>query len=75
MIPKIDWPEGKQFTLIVFDDPDGDTVASRKWVYPLLANLGFRTTTAGARSSKQSVARYLSQLDTADRQELGSLAA
>ena len=24
MIPKIDWPEGKQFTLTVFDDPDGD---------------------------------------------------
>src|SRR5580704_11159113 len=26
--PKIDWPEGKQFTFTVFDDPDGDTVAS-----------------------------------------------
>jgi hypothetical protein len=46
MIPKIDWPEGKQFTFTVFDDPDGDTVASRKWVYPFLADLGFRTSIA-----------------------------
>lgn len=49
--------------------PTAITVASRKRAYHLQADLGFRTTIAGARSSKESVARYLSQLDTADRQE------
>jgi hypothetical protein len=38
MNPKIDWPEGKQFTFARFDDPDGDTVPSRKWAYPFLAD-------------------------------------
>jgi len=53
--------------------PDGDTVASRKWAYPFLADLGFRTTIAGARSSNESVARYLSQLETVDRQQPSDL--
>jgi hypothetical protein len=46
MIPKIDWPQGKRFSFTVIDDPDGITVESRKWVYPFLADLGFRTSIA-----------------------------
>lgn len=46
MIPRIEWPEGKQLAFTVFDDPDGDTVAARKSVYPFLADLGFRTSIA-----------------------------
>jgi hypothetical protein len=44
--PRIEWPEGKRFAFTVFDDPDGDTVSARKWVYPFLADLGFRTSIA-----------------------------
>lgn len=46
MMPPIVWPEGKRFAFTVFDDPDGDTEASRKWVYPFLADLGLRTSIA-----------------------------
>jgi hypothetical protein len=46
MTPTIVWPEGKRFSFTVFDDPDGDTVVSRKFVYPFLADLGFRTSIA-----------------------------
>ncbi len=46
MTPQIAWPESKPFAFTVFDDPDGDTEASRKWVYPFLADLGFRTSIA-----------------------------
>jgi hypothetical protein len=46
MIPRIEWPEGKRIAFTVFDDPDGDTVAARKWLYPFLADLGFRTSIA-----------------------------
>ena len=41
---RISWPEGKSFAFTVFDDPDGDTVSARKYVYPFLCDLGFRTT-------------------------------
>lgn len=40
------WPDGKSFAFTVFDDPDGDTVVARQHVYPLLSDLGFRTTKA-----------------------------
>lgn len=40
------WPGGKQFAFTVFDDPDGLTRDARLYVYPLLADLGFRTTRA-----------------------------
>ena len=40
------WPEGKRFAFTVFDDPDGLTRDARVHVYPLLADLGFRTTRA-----------------------------
>jgi hypothetical protein len=38
------WPSGKTFAFTVFDDPDGDTRFAREYVYPFLADLGFRTT-------------------------------
>lgn len=44
--PKITWPDGKRFAFTVIDDPDGNTEQARKFVYPLLADLGFRTTKA-----------------------------
>jgi hypothetical protein len=40
------WPHGKRFAFTVFDDPDGMTRDARLHVYPLLADLGFRTTRA-----------------------------
>jgi hypothetical protein len=40
------WPDGKRFAFTVFDDPDGLTRDARLYVYPLLADLGFRTTRA-----------------------------
>jgi len=46
VIPKVEWPEGKQFAFTIFDDPDGFTEPTKKWVYPILADLGFRTTIA-----------------------------
>jgi hypothetical protein len=46
MIPKIDWPDGKDFAFTIFDDPDKDTVENLEAVYPFLRDLGFRTTKA-----------------------------
>jgi hypothetical protein len=46
MIPKIDWPGGKDFAFTIFDDPDQDTVENLETVYPFLCDLGFRTTKA-----------------------------
>ena len=46
MTQRITWPEGKSFAFTVFDDPDGHTWESRKFVYPFLGDLGFRTTRA-----------------------------
>ncbi|HEY1754502.1 MAG TPA: hypothetical protein VGG72_03845 [Bryobacteraceae bacterium] len=40
------WPDGKKFAFTVFDDPDGLTRDARLHVYPLLRDLGFRTTLA-----------------------------
>ncbi len=46
MIPKIDWPEGKDFAFTIFDDPDEDSVETVEVVYAFLRELGFRTTKA-----------------------------
>jgi hypothetical protein len=46
MIPKIEWPDGKDFAFTIFDDPDQDTVENLETVYPFLCDLGFRTTKA-----------------------------
>jgi len=46
MIPKIEWPEGKDFTFTIFDDPDGDSVETLDVVYSFLRDLGFRMTKA-----------------------------
>ena len=46
MLPKIAWPEGKQFAFTIFDDPDLDTVENVAAVYTFLGDLGFRTTKA-----------------------------
>lgn len=46
MNPRIQWPGGKGFAFTVFDDPDGDTLSARRYVYPLLCDLGFRTSKA-----------------------------
>jgi hypothetical protein len=46
LTPQVAWPDGKTFAFTVFDDPDGDTREARQYVYPFLANLGFRTTRA-----------------------------
>jgi hypothetical protein len=44
--PKVVWPGGKAFAFTVIDDPDGNTEQARRFVYPFLAELGFRTTKA-----------------------------
>jgi hypothetical protein len=46
MIPKIEWPDGKQFAFTIFDDPDFDTVENAAAVYSFLDELGMRTTKA-----------------------------
>lgn len=46
MIPKIEWPDGKDFAFTIFDDPDLDTVDNVAGIYPLLHDLGLRTTKA-----------------------------
>ena len=46
MIPKIEWPNGKQFAFTIFDDPDHDTVENVAAIYPFLSDLGLRTTKA-----------------------------
>jgi hypothetical protein len=40
----ISWPSGRSFAFTIFDDPDGQTLATTKLVYTFLAELGFRTT-------------------------------
>jgi hypothetical protein len=46
MIPKITWPDGKDFAFTIFDDPDFDTVENVATIYSFLSDLGFRTTKA-----------------------------
>ena len=46
MIPKIEWPGGKEFAFTIFDDPDLDTVENVAAIYPFLSDLGLRTTKA-----------------------------
>jgi hypothetical protein len=46
IIPKIEWPDEKQFAFTIFDDPDLDTVENVSAIYPFLRDLGFRTTKA-----------------------------
>ena len=46
MIPKIEWPDGKEFAFTIFDDPDHDTVENVAAIYPFLSDLGLRTTKA-----------------------------
>jgi hypothetical protein len=43
MIPRISWPDGKQFAFTVFDDTDCATVENVGPVYAFLAECGFRT--------------------------------
>jgi hypothetical protein len=43
-IPRVQWPDGKQFAFTIFDDPDAQTYDGGRAVYSLLADLGFRTT-------------------------------
>ncbi len=40
----ITWPESRRFAFTIFDDPDGQSLAVTRLVYPFLADLGFRTT-------------------------------
>jgi len=42
----VEWPEGKKFVFTVYDDPDGQSLATHRLVYGFLADLGFRTTIA-----------------------------
>src|SRR6516165_125015 len=42
--PSISWPANRRFASTIFDDPDGQSFATTKLVYTLLADLGFRTT-------------------------------
>lgn len=46
MIPKMEWPHGKDFAFTIFDDPDFDTVETTAAIYSFLADLGLRTTKA-----------------------------
>ncbi len=46
MIPKIEWPAGKDFAFTIFDDPDLDTVENVAAIYSFLDDLGLRTTKA-----------------------------
>jgi len=46
MIPKIEWPDGKEFAFTIFDDPDFDTVENVAAIYSFLGDIGFRTTKA-----------------------------
>jgi len=46
MIPKMVWPEGKDFAFTIFDDPDFDTVENVAAVYSFLRDIGLRTTKA-----------------------------
>lgn len=46
MIPKMEWPNGKDFAFTIFDDPDYNTVETTAAIYSFLADLGLRTTKA-----------------------------
>jgi hypothetical protein len=46
MVPKIKWPDGKDFVFTIFDDPDLDTIKNVATIYSFLGDLGFRTTKA-----------------------------
>jgi len=46
MIPRIEWPAGKQFAFTIFDDPDFDTVENVATIYSFLGDIGLRTTKA-----------------------------
>jgi len=46
MIPKIEWPDGKDFAFTIFDDPDHDTVENVAAIYSFIGNIGMRTTKA-----------------------------
>jgi hypothetical protein len=46
MIPKIEWPAGKDFAFTIFDDPDLDTVENVAAIYSFLGDIGLRTTKA-----------------------------
>jgi hypothetical protein len=46
MIPKIKWPDGKDFAFTIFDDPDLGTVENVAPIYSFLQDLGLRTTLA-----------------------------
>lgn len=46
VIPKIEWPAGKEFVFTIFDDPDFDTVENVAVIYSFLSDLGMRTTKA-----------------------------
>ncbi len=42
----IQWPDGKKFAFTVFDDPDGQSLATSERVYGFLSDQGFRTSKA-----------------------------
>ena len=42
----VEWPEGRRFAFTIFDDPDGQSLATSKLVYDFLRDLGLRTTVA-----------------------------
>jgi hypothetical protein len=46
MMPKIEWPSGKDFAFTIFDDPDLDTVENVAAIYSFLHDIGLRTTKA-----------------------------
>jgi len=46
LIPKIEWPAGKDFAFTIFDDPDLDTIENVAAIYSFLGDLGLRTTKA-----------------------------
>ena len=46
MIPRIEWPAGKQFAFTIFDDPDLDTVENVAAIYSFFCDIGLRTTKA-----------------------------
>jgi hypothetical protein len=46
MISKIEWPAGKDSAFTIFDDSDLDTVENVAGIYPLLHDVGLRTTLA-----------------------------
>jgi hypothetical protein len=45
-LPKIAWPDGKQFAFTIFDDPDFDTAENVATMYSFLSDIGLRTTKA-----------------------------